>query len=287
MKIAVIPNLTKERSEEISKDIASWLLKFGADFGFADKHADIFGGVRGAVLMPETELIEWCDVVITVGGDGSVLNAAKKALRFSKPILGINAGRLAFLAGLENNELYLLKDLIEGNFIIDKRMLLDAKLIRNGETVADDLCINDVVLARGQMLKMTDIHVDCDGRRISTYRADGVIIATPTGSTAYSLSAGGPVINPSIDAVLLTPICTQSLFARSIVFSSDNEIVLYPEETSYNTNLYLSFDGGDSIDVIKGDKIVIQKSDSYAQFIRIKQEEFFDVLNNKLADRRV
>jgi NAD+ kinase len=287
LKIAVIPNLTKERSEEISKDIASWLLKFGADFGFADKHADIFGGVRGAVLMPETELIEWCDVVITVGGDGSVLNAAKKALRFSKPILGINAGRLAFLAGLENNELYLLKDLIEGNFIIDKRMLLDAKLIRNGETVADDLCINDVVLARGQMLKMTDIHVDCDGRRISTYRADGVIIATPTGSTAYSLSAGGPVINPSIDAVLLTPICTQSLFARSIVFSSDNEIVLYPEETSYNTNLYLSFDGGDSIDVIKGDKIVIQKSDSYAQFIRIKQEEFFDVLNNKLADRRV
>lgn len=287
MNIAILPNLTREKSLDVTSEIAAWLRKYGASFAFLDENRNVLKGCENALFMPEDELLEWADVIISVGGDGSLLNAAKKALKVYKPILGINAGRLAFLAGLEANELSLLKNLIDGNYKTDRRMLLTARLIRDSEEIMTSRCINDVVLARGQKMTMTDIHVDCDGRRISTYRADGIIIATPTGSTAYSLSAGGPVLNPNIDGILLTPICTQSLFARSIVFSSDNEITLYPDSSSHNTELFLSVDGEESIDVRKNDKIIITKSSHYAEFIRIKPDEFFDVLNNKLASRRI
>ena len=152
-----------------------------------------------------------------------------------------------------------------------------------GKEIYSARCINDVVLARGDTLKITDLCVNCDGKLINTYRADGIIVATPTGSSAYSLSAGGPVINPSIEAILVTPICPQSLFARSIVFSDKNRIDVYCSESTTNTDLFLSCDGEESKNVIKGDVISVKKSDKYAKFIRIKNDEFFEILNNKLA----
>ena len=203
MKIALLPNLTRDRAQEVTIDICKWLDEYGAEYACLDGYKKPFESVENMKYMFFTDLISWCDVVISVGGDGSMLNAAKNTVDYEKPILCINAGRLAFMAGLESNELSLLKELIDGNYYIDKRMLLDVKVIRDGIVINQDHCINDVVLARGATLKITDIDIDCDGKRINTYRADGIIVATPTGSSAYSLSAGGPVINPSIEAIVI------------------------------------------------------------------------------------
>ena len=283
MKIALLPNLTREKAKDVTFEICKWLDTYGAEFACLELYKDVFASVENMRAMTFTELITWCDAVICVGGDGSMLNAAKQTVDFEKPILCINAGRLAFMAGLESNELELLKNLIDGNYTIDRRMLLDVKIVRNGEVISEEHTINDAVLARGALLKITDINVDCDGKRSNSYRADGVIVATPTGSSAYSLSAGGPVINPSMEAIVVTPICPQSLFARSIVFSAENKIELYCDKESGNTDLYLSIDGETSKNITAGDKIEITKSEKFAEFIRIKEDAFFEILNNKLA----
>lgn len=285
MKIALLPNLTRDRAQEVTIDICKWLDEYGAEYACLDGYKKPFESVENMKYMFFTDLISWCDVVISVGGDGSMLNAAKNTVDYEKPILCINAGRLAFMAGLESNELSLLKELIDGNYYIDKRMLLDVKVIRDGIVINQDHCINDVVLARGATLKITDIDIDCDGKRINTYRADGIIVATPTGSSAYSLSAGGPVINPSIEAIVVTPICPQSLFARSIVFSAENKIDIYSDKAAKNSDLYLALDGEKSQNIGAGDVISITKSEKYAKFIRIKNEAFFEILNKKLAGR--
>lgn len=283
MKIALLPNITREKTNEVTTNICMWLDKYGAEYACLDGYKKEFSHVANMKYMFFSDLIEWCDVVISIGGDGSMLNAANNTVDYDKPILCINAGRLAFMAGLESNELELLKKLIDGEYTIDKRMLLDVKVIRNGIEVSRNHCINDVVLARGATLKITDIDIDCDGKRINTYRADGIIVATPTGSSAYSLSAGGPVINPSIEAIVVTPICAQSLFARSIVFSANNRIDVYCDKKTTNSDLYLAFDGEKAQNVGTGDIISITKSDKYASFIRIKNDEFFEILNKKLA----
>ena len=216
-----------------------------------------------------------------------MLHAAKRIVDYDKPILCINAGRLAFMAGLERDELSLLKNLSSGDYFIDRRMLIDVSLVRNGEVIKQGQCINDAVLCRGEDLKISDINVDCDGRRINTYRADGVIVATPTGSSAYSLSAGGPVIDPGIEAIVVTPICAQSLFARSIVFSSENRIAVYVDPKSSTQNQVLCFDGEETLHVEAEDVIYATKSKKYVNFIRIKNDSFFDILNKKLAGTEV
>ncbi len=274
MKIALLPNLTRVKAKDVTLEIIKWLNEYGAEIAC---NIDAFSPVPCKTL---SELMEWCDVAISVGGDGSMLSVAKHTVDFGKPVLCINAGRLAFMAGLESNELELLGKLIDGDYDIDRRMLLDVSVQRDGKEVTSGRCINDAVLARSAQLKLTDINVDCDGKRINSYRADGIIVATPTGSSGYSLSAGGPVINPSMEAIVVTPICAQSLVARSIVFSASNEIELYP---SSGEELLLSLDGEESFAILPNDKIVIRKSNKFADFIRIKNEAFFEVLNNKLA----
>lgn len=273
MKIALLPNLTRVKAYDVTLEIIKWLTEYNAEIAC---NIDDFSPVPCKSL---SELMEWCDVAITVGGDGSMLSAAKHTVDFEKPVLCINAGRLAFMAGLESNELELLKKLIDGEYKIDRRMLLDVSVVRSGNEIFRGRCINDAVLARGAQLKILDIAVDCDGKRINSYRADGIIVATPTGSSGYSLSAGGPVINPSMEAIVVTPICAQSLFARSIVFSSENEIELQ----SKDKELLLSLDGEESKEILPDDIIKIKKSDKFADFIRIKNEAFFEILNNKLA----
>ncbi len=283
MNIALLPNLTRTMAGETTVSVCGWLRRYGSEYACLPENAGELRNIPGMNVMPFAELMAWCDTVITVGGDGSMLQAAKRIVDYDKPILCINAGRLAFMAGLERNELSLLKKLIDGDYEIDNRMLLDAKLMRQGEVIANHHCINDTVLCRGRKVKITDINITCDDRMINTYRADGIIVATPTGSSGYSLSAGGPVINPSIEAIVVTPICPQSLFARPIVFSSENRIEIACDPKAPNKELVLSFDGEDVIDILPDDVISISKSEKSASFIRIKNDNFFEILNSKLA----
>lgn len=230
-------------------------------------------------------LYDFSDIIITIGGDGSFIRAAKQAAMHKKPVLCINAGNLAFLAGLEGNELPLLKKLISGDYAVDKRMMLKA-IIKDGEKETSlGYFLNDVVVARGAEIKLVNLDVLSDGRMINSYRADGVIISTPTGSTAYSWSAGGPVIDPALECIMLTPICTHSPLNRSLVFNENSVIEIKPN-ADFTQGLSVSVDGENTINISGNCQIVVSKSEHNAEFIRIKSDEFFDILNSKLTQRR-
>lgn len=283
MKIALLPNLTRDEGGQVTKEICQWLSQYGADYACLNEAYSSFREDPKMAAYALEDLIPWCDAIITVGGDGSMLRAAKTTVEYEKPLLCINAGHLAFMAGLESNELSRLKALIDGDYELDPRMLFNVKLMRGGRVLKKEKIINDVAVCRGSQVKIIDLDVSCDGHLINTYRADGVIVATPTGSSAYCLAAGGPVLNPSMKGIVVTPICPQSLFARSIVFSADNALTISLNPESRCKDVVVSLDGGDPIKVMEGDVISITKSKYEAKFIRIKSDPFFEILNTKLA----
>lgn len=238
----------------------------------------------GVVFTDYDKAVRQCDALIAIGGDGTFIHAAHDAAVYDKEILGINAGTLGFLAGLEKQELELLSKLIDGDYEIDRRMMLCASLF-DGEKEKKYYCLNDAVVARGMSLRLCDVKVICDGKAVNDYYGDGIILSTPTGSTAYSLSAGGPVVDPTIESIIVTPICTHSLFARSIIFRAESKLEL----TVANPELclpVLSCDGESPVDLLAGSKLVVKRAEVYSKIIRIKSDSFTDVLNAKLIERR-
>lgn len=233
----------------------------------------------------ETQFNE-CDIAIAIGGDGTTLNVSKKASFKNKPTLGINAGRLGFMSGLEKNELELLEQLCNGKtFTIEERMMIKAVVEKDNECVGTYHCLNDAVITRGDVARLIDVDVKCDGRNVTNTRADGMIVATPTGSTAYSMAAGGPVLSPDNSCFVVTPICPHSLINRSIVFSSDKELLLSVSNDK-NNNVFLSIDGSQSIPINKEHTIKITKSRYSAKLIKIKPDNFYEILNKKLIERQ-
>ena len=280
MKIALLPNLTRKNALSVSLAVCKELDSLGADYMVRSEDEEFFLGTK-AVFMNQDEMLKSCDVIIAVGGDGTIIHAAKAG----KPILGINAGRIAFMAGLEPTELYMLKNLIDGDYENDKRMMLKADVCDDkGRVVKTCYCVNDVVVARGAQIKMEDISVEHNGKLINNYTADGLIVSTPTGSTAYSLSSGGPVVDPQIESILLTPICTHSLFSRALIFKPDSVFKIYSPTGS---ELGLSCDGEDTVKVSGDHYVLVRKAEVYGEFIRIKNETFLEILNSKLAQRRL
>lgn len=284
MKVGIIPNFTREKALDVTKNTIAELEKLNIDYYF-----DINAKRDFAFEVEEEHFIdkiyEFVDVIIAIGGDGSFIHTAKETAVHKKPVLCINAGNLAFLAGLEGNELSLLEKLISGDFTTDKRMMLEVSLKENGSKKLLGYCLNDVAIARGSEIKLVDLDVFCNNRKINNYRADGVVVSTPTGSTAYSWSAGGPVIDPDLQCIMLTPICTHSPLNRSLVFNEDS--VLRVKPVNHTQKVSVSTDGELTIDLNSDSEVIISKSDYYAEFIRIKTDEFFDILNSKLSQRRI
>lgn len=280
MKFALMPNLTREKALSVSLDVCKTLDSLGAVYIINSENKDLFSATN-AVFMTTESMVEECDAIISVGGDGTFIRAAK----YGKPILGINAGRIAFMAGLEHSELNMLKALIAKSYEIDRRMMLKADICSADGTVIDTrFCVNDVVVARGTQIKMEEFIVEHNGRLLNSYTADGIIISTPTGSTAYNLSAGGPVVDPQIESIILSPICTHSLFSRALIFKPDSSFKLSTAQTS---DIGVSCDGEDTIIIPAGHYIKVTRAEKAAEFIRIKNETFLEILNTKLAQRRL
>ncbi len=267
MKIAVFPNMNNDGVNKLTDEILSQLTALGADYE-----------------VDPSEVKEF-DLSIAVGGDGTTLSVAKKSSLDGVPTLGINAGRLGFMSGLEKNELSLLAEVVKGNYIVEKRMMLKAEIIQNGVSAGEYHCLNDAVISRGDIARLIDINVFCEGRTVTNTRADGMIVSTPTGSTAYSMAAGGPVLSPDNFCFVVTPICPHSLVNRSIVFSSDKELML-TVSSDKNNNVYLSIDGECSIPVDINTQIIISKSDFTADLIKVKPDNFYEILNKKIIERR-
>ena len=285
MQIAIQVNLTREHAFDVTTEVIRQLHALGASVLMEQGMTGAFGNLPVRFL-PAEEAWAQCDLFIAIGGDGTFIHAAHDAARYDKEILGINAGNLGFLAGLEKTELPLLRNLIDGNYSIDRRMMLCVEHTDARGRMEKYYCLNDAVFARGLSLRMCDITVDCDGKRVNDYFADGLIFATPTGSTAYSLSAGGPVVDPTIETVLITPICTHSLFARSLLFRPEKTFRVTVRNPELCQPL-LSCDGEESLHIAPGSVFEIRRAHRNCKIIRIKAESFTDTLSRKMVERRV
>jgi NAD+ kinase len=219
------------------------------------------------------------DIIITLGGDGTILRVAKQAAFLNLPVLGINVGRLGFMAAIDVDELECLRLLFTGHYSIEERMMLDVKTEQNPDTF---FALNDAVVSKSAISRIIDIKLQSNGRLINNYRADGIIISTPTGSTAYALSAGGPIIDPVLDSISVTPICPHSLVSRTILFSPQS-VIEVSTHIFDDRKSYLTIDGQEAIKMHDNEKVEIKKSDTKAKLIRLKDLTFYQALNNKLA----
>ncbi len=223
------------------------------------------------------------DIVIVLGGDGTIIRAAKTAAVFGVPVCGINMGKVGFLATSEIGEIHTAAErILSGSYKIEKRMMLDVR-VKSGVAVSDSiLVLNDIAIGRGSYPKMVELNISDEDDFLDSYRADGVVISTPTGSTAYSLSAGGPVAAPTMEMLLLTPICAFDLQTRSMVLPADKELTVTVGGKP-SANAVLSADGQEDIKITPQDKIFIKKSKYYAQLISIGNRSFYSVLRKKLG----
>lgn len=220
------------------------------------------------------------DCVICFGGDGTILHMAKAATRQGVPILGVNIGTMGFMAELESTELNQLARLATGDYTVDSRMMLDVTVYRDRDIIFHDLCLNDVVITKGAIARIVHLSVKCDGVEAMECGGDGIIVATPTGSTAYSLSAGGPIVEPEAHSILVTPICAHDVASRCIV-ASDKRTVSVELTKNARRNAFLSADGGKALKMNMGDVAMIRKSDLTTRLIRLQERSFYDVVNTK------
>ena len=283
MIIHIHSNMTRKYAYEVTCDVYNELLSLGAEITMPLELESHFANLH-VKFMDEDTAVSLCDVIIAIGGDGTIIHAAHFAAEYDKPILGINAGRLGFLAGLEKQELHLLKNLFCGNYTTDKRMMLEVSHLSEGKVKGVYYCLNDCIVARGASLRLCEIEASYNKGKINTFLGDGLIIATPTGSTAYSLSAGGPVVDTTIESLILTPICTHSLFTRSMIFQSDSVINL--KVTNHDISLpVFTCDGNAGIELEKNDTLEIKKSTRATKLIKIKSDSFADIFSQKLIER--
>ncbi len=225
------------------------------------------------------------ELVICFGGDGTILHMAKAATRAGLPLLGINIGTMGFMAELEPTELDQLKRLANDDFVLDERMMLDVTVTRDRDIIFHDICLNDAVITKGAVARTVYLNVECDGIQAMECGGDGVIIATPTGSTAYSLSAGGPIVEPDAQNMLITPICAHDMVTRCIVASHKRVINVNIVKNS-RRNAFLSVDGGKAVRMNIGDVATIKASPMRTKLVRLKNRSFYDVVNAKFKYSR-
>ena len=220
------------------------------------------------------------EMVICFGGDGTILHMAKAATKRGIPILGVNIGTMGFMAELESSELDKLALLADGNYMLDNRMMLDVTIQRDRDIIYHDICLNDVVITKGAVARIVHLQVKCDGVCAMESGGDGVIISTPTGSTAYNFSAGGPVVEPDAKNIIITPICAHDVASRCIV-ASDRRTITVEMVHNARRNAYLSADGGHAVRLNMGDVATIKKSNLETKLVRLKNRSFYDVISAK------
>lgn len=222
------------------------------------------------------------DMLICFGGDGTILHAAKDATAHQVPILGVNMGSVGFMAELEHSELSLLSRVTAGKYTTESRMMLDVSVTRDGKAVYEDIALNDAVLTKGAVARIVDLSVYGDGVLISDFGGDGVIVSTPTGSTAYSMAAGGPIVEPSAESLIITPICAHALQAKSFVLGRDRVVDVRTDRHN-RKSVYLSVDGGKAFKLIGGDRVTIRRSACTTKLVRLTSKSFYTIVSEKLG----
>lgn len=278
MKITLIPNKNKSETALLAQAVAERLTAVGAQVCIPDYAAPLPDAAGLCAALADT------DIAIAIGGDGTIVHVAKAAAAAGCPVLGINAGHLGFLAGLEADELDALPALLSGDYTTDERALLEVTVHTDGEEVTC-YALNEAVISRGGLSRLVDVMVTADGGEVLSCRGDGVIIATPTGSTAYSLSAGGPVVDPSVDCFILTPVCPHSLDSRPRIWPS-NVTLTATAVAADGEPAYVTVDGEENLPLAAGDAVTVRRAEKAVRLLRLRRDSFYERLRRKLSDRR-
>ena len=282
MKIVMTPNPYRDRNFEYVKQAEQILQNAGVESRIClpfdvDKNFDIPQNVKFYDLHRE---IRSADMLICFGGDGTILHSSKIATRHHVPILGVNIGTMGFMAELEATELPLLARLASGDYQVEKRMMLRVKVENEGKELFNETALNDAAITKGAVARVIQVAVECDGVEATAFAGDGVIVCTPTGSTAYSMSAGGPIVEPSAQNIIITPICAHAIQAKSIVTAPWRTVKVRVDKMG-RRNAFLSVDGGRAFRLNTGDEITIRRSEQETRLVRLKETSFYEIINSK------
>lgn len=237
-------------------------------------------GVQCAPLQQE---LRSGDLVVAFGGDGTILHLARFASVRKVPLLGVNLGSLGFMSELEVSEMHLLKRLASGKFRREKRMMLDVTVERDGRVIYTNSGLNDAVITKGAVARVVRLRVSAGTEHLGHFSGDGVIVATPTGSTGYSLSAGGPIVEPTAQNFVISPICAHTGFPKSFVLSAEGQVTVAPSERGRNKQVYLSVDGGKAFLLHQEDKVRICRSQHEIELIRLTDKSVYQILHTKMT----
>ena len=286
MKIILSSNPYRDRGLRAALEAQRVLEKAGAKtvlcLPFTPKKGDRLELPGQVPLSSLSRELPEADLLICFGGDGTILHASKAATRAGVPILGVNIGTMGFMAELERGELAQLAPLARGEYTIEERMMLDVRVFRGDRMVSQDLALNDAVLSKGSMARVAELEVLADQTQVTAMTGDGVIIATPTGSTAYSMSAGGPIVEPTSQCIIVTPVCAHRLAARAMVLAPQRLVTVRLPKGN-RKHLYLSVDGGKAVRLSGGDRVEISRSSYTTKLVQLAHRNFYQVINQKLG----
>ena len=286
-KVILTPNPYRDKNFQTVREAVSVLKEAGMEVRLClpfevDKNYELPKDLKFCRLDRE---LPNASIVVCFGGDGTILHMAKAATRHGIPILGVNIGTMGFMAELESSELSELARLASDDYRIDKRMMLDVTVHRDRDIIFHDICLNDAAITKGAIARIVHLDVKCDGTQSMELGGDGVIVSTPTGSTAYSLSAGGPMVEPDASSILITPICAHDVAARSLVVS-EKRVITVEMSPNARRNAFLSVDGGKALRMTVGDIAPIRRSPLVTKLVRLKDRSFYDVINMKFKNGR-
>lgn len=278
MKIGIVAKAHIEEPIEITRKLVKWFDEKGIEV-FVEK--DLGEQIGHPNSVEQAEMPELVDVILVFGGDGTFLGMARLACKHGTPILGINLGGLGFLTEVTVDELYpMMQRIIDGEYDVEERHMLLTSIYRGKENIGTYEALNDVVINKGAVARIIDLEIYIDDSHVTTYKADGIILSTPTGSTAYSLSAGGPIVHPTIPVTIITPICPHTLTNRPLVVSNDMKLEI--KVKTHEPDTYLTLDGQIGIRLNTGDRIELSRADNSVNLIRSPFRDFFTILKTKL-----
>lgn len=278
MIIGIIAKNNIEEPFEITKKLSNWLKERGVEV-YVEK--ELGKKIRHPNSIDRTDIPKLVDVILVFGGDGTFLGVAREACKYGTPILGINLGGLGFLTEVTIDELYpMIERIIDGDYEVEDRQMLITSIRRGKKNIGTYEVLNDVVINKGALARIIDLAIYIEDSHVTTYKADGIILATPTGSTAYSLSAGGPIVHPGIPVTIITPICPHTLTNRPLVVSSEMKVEI--KVTTQEPDTYLTLDGQIGVRLKTGDLIEVKRTDTSVKLIKSPFRDFFSILKTKL-----
>lgn len=278
MKVGIIAKTNIKETFDLTKELCKWFKEKGVEV-YLEK--ELGKKIRHKNSVPSPEIPSLVDIILVFGGDGTFLGVARLACRHGTPILGINLGGLGFLTEITVDEIYPMMDrIVRGEYEIENRQMLRTTIRRGKSQIGSYDVLNDVVINKEAVARIIDLEIHIEGSHVTTYRADGIILSTPTGSTAYSLSAGGPIVHPGLPVTIITPICPHTLTNRPLVISSDMKVEL--KIATEEPDTYLTLDGQIGIRLSTGDVVEVRKSDTFVKLIKSPFRDYFTILKTKL-----